>query len=151
MIRLCRAAIEKLFANNLCLTISGHTAYLTIKFQVAQFKLGQIYPSKKYQKAINERMQKLISCDGASNVLNLERFSEMPELGRICVNLSNKMSLQLLFTQLDSLNGNTSKIFDKIDGLRLAENDIRTLDPISKIPKVSLNLIDLRNNNVRIL
>lgn len=120
---------------------------MTIKFQVAQFKLGQIYPSKKYSKTINESLQRLIQCDGVPSVLDLDRFSARPEFKHICVNLANKMSLQLLFTTLDNMHA-SSKIFDQIKGIRLTNNNIRTLDPVSKMPKVALELLDLRNNNV---
>lgn len=147
LIRLCRASIEKLFQNNLRLSFGNQLVYLTIKFQVAQFKLGQIYPSKKYSKAINDCIQRMIVCEGVSNVLDLDQFATRPEFKHICVNLANKMSLQLLFTTLDNLQ-TTNKIFDKIKGIRLTSNNIRTLEPLSKMLKVSLNLFDLRDNNV---
>lgn len=114
---------------------------------MAQFKLGQIYPSKKYSKAISERMQQLILCEGVNNVLNLDRFSCLPELEQICVNLANKMSLQLLFTLLETMNNN-QKIFERINGLRLSNNNICTLESATKMPNVTLEMIDLRNNNV---
>lgn len=148
LIRLCRTAIEKLFQNNLRLLFGTQVVYLTIKFQVAQFKLGQIYPSKKYSKTINESLQKLITHEGVPSVLNLDQFSVRPEFKHICVNLGNKMSLQLLFTTLDNLQA-SSKIFDNIHGIRLTNNDIRTLDPVTKMPKVILDVLDLTNNNVR--
>lgn len=147
LIRLCRTAIEKLFQQNLRLQFGNQVVYLTIKFQVAQFKLGQIYPSKKYTKAINESIQKLTQCEGVSNVLNLDRFSVRPEFQYIYVNLANKMSLQLLFNTLENLHAN-SKIFDQIRGIRLSNNSIRTLEPILKMPKVTLDILDLRDNNV---
>lgn len=148
LIRSCKSAIEKLFQNNLRLMFGTQVIYLTIKFQVAQFKLGQIYPSKKYAKAINESFHRLIECEGVSSILDLDRFNERPEFKHIYVNLANKMSLQLLFSTLDNLHA-SSKIFDQIRGIRLSNNDIRTLDPITKMPKVLLELLDLRNNNVR--
>ncbi|XP_031637468.1 nuclear RNA export factor 2 [Contarinia nasturtii] len=149
LIRLCRTAIEKLFHESLRLSFGNQLiVYLTIKFQVAQFKLGQIYPSKKYTKAINDCLQRMIICENEPNVLDLDRFSTHTEFKHICVNLANKMSLQLLFTTLDNLQTN-NKIFDKVNGIRLTNNSIRTLDPLSKMTKVSLNLLDLRDNNIR--
>lgn len=115
---------------------------------MAQFKLGQIYPSKKYAKAIYECVQKLITHRGVTSVLDLDNFSARPEFKHIYVNLANKMSLQLLFNTLDNLQVR-SKILDKVRGIRLSNNNIRTLDPISKMPKVSLDVFDLTNNNVR--
>lgn len=152
LIRLCRTAIEKLFQKSLRLSFDSKWVYLTVKFQVAQFKLGQIYPSKKFTKAINEKLQQLIRVDGVTNVgipnvLDLDNFASLPEFDFICVNLSNKMSLQLLFTTLDTLN-TSHKLFEKINGIRLSNNNIKTLDPASKLPPVYLQLIDLRNNNV---
>lgn len=147
LIRLCRTAIEKLFQTNLRLAFGTQLVYLTIKFQVAQFKLGQIYPSKKYTKAISECMQRMIVCEGVPNILDLDRFATRPEFKHICVNLANKMSLQLLFTTLDNAQTN-NKIFDQIKGIRLTNNNIRTLDPAAKMPNVSLELLDLRDNNV---
>lgn len=147
LIRLCRTAIEKLFQNNLRLVIGHQSIYLTIKFQVAQFKLGQIYPSKKYTKAINESLQRLITHEGVPSVLDLDSFSARPEFKHIHVNLENKMSLQLLFQILDTLQAN-SKIFDNLRGIKLSNNGIRTLDPIVKCPKVSVDVLDLSNNKV---
>lgn len=147
LIRLCRTAIEKLFQNNLRLQFGHQVIYLTVKFQVAQFKLGQIYPSKKYSKAINESLQRLITHEGVPSVLDLDSFSTRPEFKHIYVNLENKMSLQLLFVVLDNLQA-SSKIFDNIRGIRLSNNNIRTLDPMVKMPKVLLDLFDLSNNKV---
>lgn len=112
---------------------------------MAQFKLGQIYPAKKYTKAINEKMQKLVTCEGVALVLDLDKFAN--EFEDLVVNLSNKMSLQLLFTTLDTLHTN-NKIFEKIRGIRLSNNNIKTLDPISKLPVLDLELVDLRHNKV---
>lgn len=58
------------------------------------------------------------------------------------------MSLQVLFTTLDTLQ-ERNKIFDTIRGIRLTNNNIRTLEPILKMPKVALDVLDLRGNNVR--
>lgn len=101
--------------------------YLTVKFQVAQFKLGQIYPSKKYTKAINDCLQRKIVCENVSNVLDLDRFSTHSEFKHIHVNLANKMALQLLFTTIDNLQTN-NKIFDKVQGIRLTNNRYYTLN-----------------------
>lgn len=147
LLRLCRAAIEKLFQKNLTLIINSVTIPITVKFQVAQFKLGQIYPMKKYTKALNERTTQLITCENVPNVLNLDRFSELSEFDQIYVNLANKMSLQLLFTTLDNLN-TSSKIFEKIKGLRMTNNNIKTLDPVAKLPQLQMDVVDLRYNNV---
>lgn len=147
LIRQCRAAIEKLFQANLRLNFDTKNIFLTIKFQVAQFKLGQIYPSKKYGKACSDRFEQLISCDGVSKILNLDNFSIIPELEKIVVNLANKQSLQLLFTTLKNMNADRG-IFKQINGLRLSNNRIRTLDPIATLASLSIQQIDLRNNDV---
>lgn len=115
---------------------------------MANHQLGQIYPSKKYTKAINESMQHLIEFDGVASVLDLSEFTTRPEFKHIFVNFANKSSLQLLFTTLDHLHMN-SKIFDQIRGIRLSHNDIRTLDPMSKLPKIKLDVLDLSWNYVR--
>lgn len=120
---------------------------MSVRFQVAQFKLGQIYPAKKYTKAINEKMQHLVTCEGVPHVLDLDEFGSSSEFENLVVSLSNKMSLQLLFTTLDTLHTN-NKIFEKIRGIRLSKNKIKTLDPISKLPVLDLELVDLRVNNV---
>ena len=89
----------------------------------------------------------MIVCEGIPNVLDLDRFATRPEFKHIVVNLANRMSLQLLFTTLDNAQ-TSSKIFDQIEGIRLTNNNIRTLEPASKMPKVSLSLLDLRDNRV---
>lgn len=93
-------------------------------------------------------MQHLIEFDGVTSVLDLSEFTTRPEFKHIFVNLANKMSLQLLFATLDNLHVN-SKIFDQIRGIRLSHNNIRTLDPTSKMPKIKLDVLDLSWNNVR--
>lgn len=147
LIRQCRAAIEKLFQANLRLKFDTKNIFLTIKFQVAQFKLGQIYPSKKYGKACGDRFEQLITCDGVSKILNLDNFSLIPELEKIVVNLANKQSLQLLFTTLKNLNADRG-IFKQLNGLRLSNNHIRTLDSIATLAPLTIQQIDLRNNDV---
>lgn len=86
--------------------------------------------------------------DGVTSVLDLSEFNSRPEFKHIFVNLANKMSLQLLASTLDNLHVN-SKIFDQIHGIRLSNNNIRTLDPMSKMPKIKLDVLDLSWNNVR--
>lgn len=144
LIRLCRIAISKLFATRLCLHIGSETIPLSIKFQVAQFKLGQIYPSKKMLRACTARFQSLITCEGVTKVLNLDNFSTSPELEDIVVNLANKQSLALLCTTLE----HNQEILENINGLRLSNNQINNLYPFTKLPNLNLTLIDLRNNNV---
>lgn len=95
-------------------------------------------------------MQRLIELDGVASVLDLSEFNKRAEFKDIYVNLANKMSLQLLFTTLDNLHVNT-KIFDQIRGIRLSYNNIRTLDPLAKMPKVKLDVFDLSGNNVSTL
>lgn len=114
---------------------------------MAQFKLGQIYPSKKYGKACSDRFEQLISCDGVSKILNLDNFSAIPELEKIVVNLANKQSLQLLFTTLKNMNAERG-IFKQINGLCLSNNRIRTLEPIATLASLNVQQIDLRHNDV---
>lgn len=147
LIRLCRLAIDKIFQNNLRLNFGDQIIYLTIKFQVAQFKLGQIYPSKKYTKACNERLNQLITCEGIPKVLNMDDFSSSAELDKIIANLSNKQSLQLLLTTLDNIC-EKNRSFAEINGIRLSNNGIKSLQPFTKLSPISLEMIDLRNNNV---
>lgn len=146
LIRLCRVAISKLFASRLCLHFRNETVPLTVKFQVAQFKLGQIYPSKKMLRACTERFQSLITCEGVSKVLNLDNFAASPEFENIVVNLANKQSLQLLCTTLE----HNQEVLADINGIRLSNNNIYTLDSFTKLPNLNLQLIDLRNNDVSI-
>lgn len=115
---------------------------------MAQFKLGQIYPSKKYGKACSDRFDQLVSCDGVSKILNLDNFSSIPELEKIVVNLANKQSLQLLFMTLKNMDADRA-IFKQINGLRLSNNGIRTLDSIVTLSSLNIQQIDLRNNDVR--
>lgn len=144
LIRLCRTAIAKLFAIRLSLHFRGETVPMSIRFQVAQFKLGQIYPSKKMLKACTERFNSLITCESVTKVLNLDNFGASPELENIVVNLSNKSSLQLLCSTLE----HNQEVLADINGIRLSNNHIYTLDPFTKLPNLDLRLIDLRNNDV---
>lgn len=119
-----------------------------IKFQVANFKLGQIYPSKKFGKACCERFNRLITSEGVSNIFNLDKFSTCPEFDQLYVDLSNSQSFNLLCTTLKNMD-NDKGIFGAINGIRLSNNKIRDLRPMSTFSKLKLRTIDLRNNNVR--
>lgn len=121
--------------------------YLTIKFQVAQFKLGQLYPSKKYGKACNDCFEQLATWDGVTKILDLDNFAANPELEKIVVNLANRQSLQLLFTTLKNMNADKG-IFKQINGLRLSNNRIRNLDSIVTLASLSIQQLDLRKNDV---
>lgn len=118
-----------------------------MKFQVANFKLGQIYPSKKFGRACCERFDSLIICEGVLNVLNLDKFSTSTEFTQLYVDLSNAQSLNLLITTLKNMDADKN-IFKSIKGIRLSNNNIANLQPLIALTRMELEMIDLRGNNV---
>lgn len=87
-------------------------------------------------------MNHLVEFQGVSSVLDLSNFNQMAELNDIHVDLANEHSLAFLFAAVDKLSNKA-----KINGLRLAKNNINGL---VQMPKIKFDVLDLSCNDVRI-
>lgn len=143
--RLCRAAVAKLFKTGLKIQMQdGEQLLLTIKMCVAKYILGQIYPSVKMLRACMDRYNDLIEIDGVTRVLNLDNLASSPELNEITINLGNRAALEMLISTLN----NSKELLNSINGLKLSNNNISKLALFELLPRLSLQLVDFRFNNV---
>lgn len=79
LVRQSRVAIGKLFKNGLKIKVSDKDIlYLSIRMCVADYSLGQIYPSSKMLRACMDRYNDLATCQESTRVLNLDNFSSSP-------------------------------------------------------------------------
>lgn len=125
----------------------GATILITVKTEVAPIKLGQINPSKVFHKALNTRFNTLITCEGVTNVLNLDNFAASPELASIETDLGNGSAVQLLWSSLD--NKLNEKSCPQINGIKLSNNNLQYFPgPITNLQRTKFQLMDLRNNKV---
>lgn len=153
LIRQSRAALTKLFQKNLRLRIGEVTITLTVKLDIAQFKLGHIYPAKVFQKAMTNRFNSLMECEGIANVLNLDAFGNSPEFASVEIDLNNAAAFQLFCSTLDSKLIGSEANTAHINGIRLSNNNLQSLSAfeISNLQKIRLQMFDLRNNDVSIM
>lgn len=143
--RLCRAAVAKLFKNGLKIQMQdGEQLFLTLRMCVAKYILGQIYPSVKMLRACMDRFNDLIEIDGVTRVLNLDNLAASPELNEVTINLGNRTAMEMLISTLN----NNKELLSSINGLKLSNNNINKLALFELLPRLSLQLIDLRFNNV---
>lgn len=153
LIRQSRSALIKLFQKNLRLKFPGdQTIYLTVKLDIAQFKLGHIYPAKVFQKAMTNRFNVPINFEGIANVLNLDDFTNGPEFANVCVDMNNMAAFQLFCTTLDNKLASGDPNVPQINGIRLSNNNLQSVASfdVANLQKIRLQLLDLRNNDVRI-
>lgn len=125
----------------------GDYLYLTMKMCVAKFLKDHIYPPEKMLQACMDRFNDLIELDGVTRVLNLDHLSASPELNEIIINLGNFGALELLVTTLNQ----NKELLSSINGLKLSNNNIKKLTYFELLPRTTLQLIDLRFNNVCVL
>lgn len=128
----------------------GEQVYLTVKLDIAQFKLGHIYPAKVFQKAVGNRFGALITCEGVENVLNLDSLASHPELANMEIELSNPAQLSLLSSAIDSKMASADFSSTTINGIRLTNNNLGNITSFdaTNLQKIRFQMFDLRNNKV---
>lgn len=121
-----------------------------MKLDIAQFKLGHIYPAKVFQKAMSNRLASLATFDGVPNVLNLDAFTHGPEFACVEVDMSNAAAFQLFCTTLDNKLASGDIKASQINGIRLSNNHLQNLSgfEVPNLQKTRMHLIDLRDNAV---
>lgn len=128
----------------------GEQVYLTVKLDIAQFKLGHIYPAKVFQKAVANRFGALISCEGVDNVLDLDNMASHPELANMEFEFSNPSALTLLSGAIESKMSSADCSSTTINGIRLTNNNLVNISSfdVTNLQKIRFQLFDLRNNKV---
>lgn len=150
LVRQARSAILKLLERKLRIKIRNETVHLTLKLDIAQFKLGHIYPAKVFQKAINSRYNSLITLEGISNVLDLDALTECPDFSHIEADLNNGAAFNLLCTTLDKKLAGGDVNVTAINGVRLSNNKLHHIPmfDVENLQKIRMQMFDFRNNNV---
>lgn len=130
---------------------NDQTIFMTVKLDVAQFKLGHIYPGKVFQRAMARRFSTLITSDGVANVLNLDAFANGPELANVEVDMNNAAAFQLFCTTLDNKLASGDPNAPHINGIQLSNNNLQSLSAfeVTNLQKIRLKMFDLRQNDVR--
>lgn len=128
-------ALNVLIQNNLKLKMStsDDELILHIKLNCAEFRSGQIDWSKKINYVIKKRMQ--------SDALNLERFVNDEDFGKLFTTFSSRHLVAYVMTVANMLNEN-------ITSLVLRGNQIASIDESLALDFAS---IDLRDNQINSL
>lgn len=127
MVRQCQPAMDKLFAQNLCLHLpKGIVINIKVQLNVGEFKYGQISPISQMTKALNSLYGRMENYSGEDGILNLSLFSQNPEFYDVVVNLSNRGVLERV---CDLIYRNDEQ-FRTINGIIFSSNEINTLAPL---------------------
>uniref|UniRef100_A0A0A1XJM5 Nuclear RNA export factor 2 n=3 Tax=Zeugodacus cucurbitae TaxID=28588 RepID=A0A0A1XJM5_ZEUCU len=145
LVRQCKAAINKLFENNLRIQLSDASfVQLQVKFNVGDFKFGQISPHAKLTEALNRLYTCMERINGVDGILNLCRFNTHPEFFDLYVNLGNRAVLEAI---CNLIYRNDEK-FRLVNGLILSDNGITTVAPLTVFAGVEFVVLDLRRNKI---
>lgn len=125
----------------------GKSIDITVKFQVASYKTGQLQVRTKILQVLKKRAKNLIKFNGLNNVLNLNNLAQDPDLEELALDLSNNAVFSILVQLMTQYQG---ELFSKVTGLLLANNGIRYLTNLKKLPQQHLKLVDISNNNVSV-
>ncbi|XP_055845059.1 nuclear RNA export factor 2 [Episyrphus balteatus] len=141
LVRQCTPALDKLFLKNLCLTMpNGSTLKLEVMLNVGVYKFGQISPSRRIEKALDGLFKKLEK----GGILNLNEFAKNPEFSDIIINLQNKAVFEAVCR---SVFRNEDQ-FRRVNGLRLKNNNISSLQPLKVFNGCEFDILDLSGNRL---
>ncbi|XP_055911475.1 nuclear RNA export factor 2 [Eupeodes corollae] len=141
LVRQCTPALDKLFLKNLCLTMpNGSTLKLEVLLNVGVYKFGQISPSRRIEKALAGLFKKLEK----GGILNLNEFGKNPEFSDIVVNLQNKAVFEAVCRSVFR----NEEQFRRVNGLRLKNNNISSLQPLKVFNGCEFDVLDLSGNRL---
>lgn len=123
----------------------GQMIDMTVKFEVAEYKTGQVQIRPKMLKAIKNRRKNLITFNGLAKVLSLDNLAKDPELNEIVINLGCNATMAMLGILLKA---NMVDVFKDINGLLLSNNGIRHFSSFKNWSKHYMQLVDISNNEV---
>ena len=147
MVRQCKAALDKLFKQNLTIQLSDSSfANLQVQLYVADFKVGQISPSAKIEHALTNSFDHLERFKDDDGILNLTNFSKNRFLWDMVVNLGNRSVLEKI---CDSIYRNDDR-FRTINGILLAQNAIISVAPLAVFRGIDFAVLNLSDNLVRL-
>ncbi|XP_067648298.1 nuclear RNA export factor 2 isoform X2 [Eurosta solidaginis] len=145
LVRKCKAAINKLFDQNLRIQLSDASfVQLQVKFNVGAFRHGQISPYAKLTDALNRLYTCMERVNGINGILNMARFNDQPEFFDLIVNLGNRA----VFEGVCKLIYRNDEKFRSVNGLILSDNSITTVAPLTVFSGVDFSILDLRNNKI---
>lgn len=138
-------ALKKLFAANLTINVKGTSVGLN-----AKLRMGSV--SKIYQPFVFDMVTKSIkgqiesaSMHGGDDVLDLSQLSDNFALADITIDLGNKAVMTFVFDQLNGIEvlKTQFRIF------KFENNNIRTLEPFTKLFGFNITKLDLRHNRIK--
>lgn len=119
---------------------------ITVKFQVASYKTGQLQVRSKFLKVLKNRAKNLIKFNGLNNVLSLNNLAKDPEMEEVEFNLGSNAVFSMLTTLMAHYQ---TELFANVTGLLLADNGLRQMSVVKMLSTQNLQLVDISNNKVR--
>ncbi|XP_022227270.2 nuclear RNA export factor 2 isoform X2 [Drosophila obscura] len=142
--RACKPAIDKLFAQKLCLSIStGASLQISVQFGVAANRSNQISPPLLVSQEVSRLMERLEVHNGVRGVLNLSNFGANPCFKNIVVSLANVSTLRQVCQNIYH-----DDRFSAVNGFIFADNQMKSVDPLKLFGDVEYGLLDLSGNKI---
>lgn len=150
-VRLSEKEMDTLFANGLKMIMhDGKFLMLTINVDVADHQDSQISPRRRIEQAVTRQRSKPDKYMQTYMCLNLNSFGQ--KLTNMCVSLASECAFQLL---CDTILRYTDLCRDfqnnRLTGIRLSNNNIKSLAPLAKLSKLNFKLLDLTSNEIESL
>lgn len=138
-------ALQKLVDAGLIITVERENLEVAIKTSVAPVKTTEKKLADDIIESIIERMNSPnFNKDSKENTLDLSNFSDALEPKDIIFSLSNKGCFNVLCDQVNGIY----KLQDSFRTFKFANNGICSLEPLTKIFGVKMNVLDLSNNRI---
>ncbi|SPP87113.1 nuclear RNA export factor 2 [Drosophila guanche] len=143
--RACKPAIDKLFAQKLCLSIStGASIQISVQLGVAANSSKQISPALLISQEVSRLMERLEVHNGVRGVLNLSNFGANPCFKSIVVSLANVATLRHVCSSIY----HNDDSFSSVNGFIFADNQMKSVDPLKLFGDVEYGLLDLSGNKI---
>ncbi|XP_017140758.1 nuclear RNA export factor 2-like isoform X3 [Drosophila miranda] len=143
--RACKPAIDKLFAQKLCLRLSsGATVEISVQFGVAANRSKQISPPLLISQEVSRLMERLEVHSGVRGVLNLSNFGANPCFKNIVVSLANVATLKHVCNSIY----HNDEHFSAVNGFIFANNHMKSVDPLKLFGDIEYGLLDLSENKI---
>ncbi|XP_068152681.1 nuclear RNA export factor 2-like [Drosophila tropicalis] len=144
--RNCKAALDKLFANGLYITLSTRAQLgLNVILNVCKPTSGHINPPIEIGRVVDSLMENLEQQDGVTGLLNLTNFGSHRRFKQILVSLANVNTLRQVCQNVQ----HNSDRFYLVNGFIFANNGISNLLPLNLFGDTDYSLLDLSGNQIK--
>ena len=133
-------ALKKLLAANLKIRVKGEEIKLVVKTAVGTVKTNNKKLADEILEAVNAKM------NNDEHILDLSNFTDILESKDIIFSLSNKRCFIILCDQLNGIQ----KLKESFRVFKFANNNICSLEPLTKLYGFKIDVLDLSNNRIPI-